>query len=354
MRQVLLEEFLRDYRDYKRIMNPDEDVVYFISRMVGWVKSNAGTLDCDGEDDIFDAFTQMAEEAAAKSIESIFADPAYWDKGIPDIPDFRKFCRWNKSLSEAVPSGFPTLDRITGGFRPGELTVIGALPGIGKSAFLRNIIRNISIDVWNQNMDLPVPVAYYSPGQTTFQLSLRFILEYVPAWESRTEDLLESRWKLMRLDKAPLHVDDTPNVTARDFRSRAAGFVRKNGVRLIVIDDLLLMRWATGNRKSPKAGTAEVVRCLKETAEELNVPVIALFSLDWKKTGYYSRPQIGDLEYAPVSIEENADVICLMWKRDASAGSETVVTVAKNNKGQTGDVRFNYCPGFSFSEIEGE
>ncbi len=268
------------------------------------------------------------------------------------LRDYRDYT--SDKMVENIPSGFPSLDRITGGFRPGELTVIGARPSIGKSAFLRSIIRNISIDVRNPNIDFPVPVAYFSPGQTMFQLSLRFILEYVPVWESGSEDLLESRWRLTRLDKAPLHIDDTPNITARDFRSRAVGFVRKNGVRLIVIDYLQLMRGQAGNRKSRKTGTAEVVRCLKETAKELNVPVIALSSLDGKKTGYCSRPRTEALRYAPEAIEENADVICFMWKRDASAESETIVTVTRNNKGLTGDVRFNYCPGFSFSEIEAE
>lgn len=136
----------------------------------------------------------------------------------------------------------------------------------------------------------------------------------------------------------------------RDYRD----YTSDKMVRLIVIDYLQLMRGQAGNRKSRKTGTAEVVRCLKETAKELNVPVIALSSLDGKKTGYCSRPRTEALRYAPEAIEENADVICFMWKRNASAESETIVTVTRNNKGLTGDVRFNYCPGFSFSEIGAE
>ncbi len=108
-----------------------------------------------------------------------------------------------------------------------------------------------------------------------------------------------------------------------------------------VIDYLQQMRGSTGRRKPRMAETAEVAGCLKETAEELNVSVIALSSLDWKKTGYYSSPRIGDLRYAPEAIEENADVICLMWRRDENVEGDTIVTVAKNSKGQTGDVRFN-------------
>ncbi len=352
MIQMLLEEFLRDYRDYKRIMNPYE---YYISKMVGWVRSNADSLDCSGEDDIFDAFEQMAKEAATKDPESILAYPDYWDGEIPGIPEFRKFCRWNRSPAETIPSGFTSLDRITGGFRPGELTVIGARPSVGKSAFLRSIIRSLSIDGSNPNMDVPLPVAYFTPSQTSFQLSLWLIWEFIERGAG-DEDIRTSRWKLKKCDKAPLHIDDTPDISARDFRSRAERLVKKKGVRLIAVDYLQRMRGPKGSRKSHKVEISAVVRCLKETAAELNVPVIALSGLVWNNNGYYSRPRTGDLEYAPDAIEENADVVCLMWRRDESAGSETVVSVVKNKNGQTGDIRFNYNPveSFSFIEIVGQ
>lgn len=279
----------------------------------------------------------------------------YRDGEIPGIPEFRKFCRWNRSPAKTIPSGFTSLDRITGGFRPGELTVIGARPSVGKSAFLRSIIRNLSIDGSNPNMEVPLPVAYFTPAQTSFQLSLWLIWEFIDR-RSGDEDLRTSRWKLKKLDKAPLHIDDTPDISARDFRSRAERLVKKKGVRLIAVDYLQRMRGQAGKRKPRMVETAEVAGCLKETAAELNVPVIALSGLDRKKTGCCSRPRIEALEYAPEAIEKNADVVCLMWRRDESAGSETVVSVVKNKNGQTGDARFNYNAGsgWSFSEIDGE
>ena len=152
------------------------------------------------------------------------------------------------------------------------------------------------------------------------------------------------QWELTKLYKLPLYIDDTPNITAQDFRSRAERLVKKKGVRLIAVDYLQRMRGPKGSRKSHKV----------ETAAELNVPVIALSSLVRNNNGYFSRPRIGDLKYAPEAIEENADVLCLMWK--ASFESETVVSVVKNKNGQTGDVRFDYNPaeGFSFREIADE
>lgn len=251
--------------------------------------------------------------------------------------------------TNGITSGFDSLDRITGGFRPGELTVIGARPSVGKSAFLRNIVRNLSVDGGKLNMEDPLPVAYFTPAQTSSQLSLRLILEYMER-EPHAEEFVKLRWR----DKLPLHIDDTPDISAQDFRSRAERLVKKKGVRLIAIDYLQQMRGPKGSRKSHKAETAAVVRCLKETAAELNVPVIALSSLDRNNNGYFSRPRIGDLKYAPEAIEENADVVCLMWK--ASFESETVVSVVKNRNGQTGDVRFDYNPseGFSFREIADE
>jgi replicative DNA helicase len=251
--------------------------------------------------------------------------------------------------TNGIPSGFGSLDRITGGFRPGELTIIGARPSVGKSAFLRNIVRNLSVDGGKLNMENPLPVAYFTPVQTSFQLSMRLILEYMER-EPHAEEFVKMRW----LDKLPLHIDDTPNITAQDFRSRAVAFVKKKGVRLIAVDYLQRMRGPKGSRKSHKAETSATVRCLKETAAELNVPVIALSSLVRNNNGYFSRPRTGDLKYAPEAIEENADVVCLMWK--ASFESETVVSVVKNRNGQTGDVRFDYNPeeGFSFREISDE
>ena len=241
-----------------------------------------------------------------------------------------------------IPSGFDSLDRITGGFRPGELTIIGARPSVGKSAFLRKIVRNI-----------PLPVAYFTPAQTSFQLSLQLIWGFLELGPG-DEDLRTLEWELTKLYKQPLYIDDTPNIAAQDFRSRAERLVKKKGVRLIAVVYLQRMRGPKGSRKSHKAETAATVRCLKETAAELNVPVIALSSLVRNNNGYFSRPRIGDLKYAPEAIEENADVLCLMWK--ASFENETVVSVVKNRNGQTGDVRFDYNPteGFSFREISDE
>ena len=255
--------------------------------------------------------------------------------------------------TNGIPSGFGSLDRITGGFRPGELTVIGARPSVGKSAFLRDIIRNQSVDDGNLNMEVPLPVAYFTPAQTSFQLSLRLIWGFLELGPGK-DDRRTLQWKLTKLYKLPLYIDDTPNITAQDFRSRAGRLVKKKGVRLIAVDYLQRMRGPKGSRKSHKAETAASVRCLKETAAELNVPVIALSSLVRNNNGYFSRPRTVDLKYAPEAIEENADVVCLMWK--ASFESETVVSVVKNRNGQTGDVRFDYNPaeGFSFREISDE
>lgn len=263
-----------------------------------------------------------------------------------DFGRFESFlCRKSQIMEtdklDHIPSGFSSLDKIVGGFRPGELIVVGARPSIGKSVFLRNIISNIS-----------EPVAYFTPVQTSFQLSLRFILEYLERGQ-RAGDSAMLRLRMMCLDSAPLHVDDTTDISARDFRLRAERLVKKKGVRLIAVDYLQRMRGPKGSRKSHKVEISAVVRCLKETAKELNVPVIALSSLARNKNGCYSRPQTGDLKYAPAAIEENADVIGLMWRRDESAGSETIVSVVRNRNGQTGDVRFNYDPAecYSFSEI---
>ena len=255
--------------------------------------------------------------------------------------------------TNGIPSGFDSLDRITGGFRPGELTVIGARPSVGKSAFLRDIIRNHSVDGGNHNMEDQLPVAYFTPTQTSFQLSLRLIWGFLELGPGK-DDRRTLQWKLTKLYKLPLYIDDTPNITAQDFRSRAGRLVKKKGVRLIAVDYLQRMRGPKGSRKSHKAETAASVRCLKETAAELNVPVIALSSLVRNNNGYFSRPRTVDLKYAPEAIEENADVVCLMWK--ASFESETVVSVVKNRNGQTGDVRFDYNPaeGFSFREISDE
>ena len=255
--------------------------------------------------------------------------------------------------TNGIPSGFGSLDRITGGFRPGELTVIGARPSVGKSAFLRNIICNLTVDGGNHNMEVPLPVAYFTPAQTSFQLSLQLIWGFLELGPG-DEDLRTLEWELTKLNKLPLYIDDTPNITAQDFRSRAERLVKKKGVRLIAVDYLQRMRGPKGSRQSHKAETTAVVRCLKETAAELNVPIIALSRLVRNNNGYFSRPRIGDLKYAPEAIEENADVVCLMWK--ASFESETVVSVVKNRNGQTGDVRFDYNPeeGFSFREISDE
>jgi hypothetical protein len=363
MKHTLLEEYNSLVEKYERGLDPcqDEDAIRAVDDMADWVKDNLDALDCDSIEDIFDEYEDMRlymnggyeddfypdgndgdedgySEDAGDGDEDRFE--AYEDEGdeAESIWKFRRFCRRMQPSEEIIGSGFPLLDSITGGFRPGELTVIASRPVAGKTGFALDIAKNVAMD----------------GGRPVLLFSLQ--LDSHSAAERLLTAVCGSDWQQMDSEKcdnlydSQLWLDDTPALHMEEFKEKAEDAVKVKGVRLIIIDYLQLLNGHNEvSMESREEEVADIVVSLKQTAQDLNVPIIVLSQLKRNMPGGHRKPEAGDLPSA--AIGDNADVVMFIGcPKETDLGWETrTVSMAKNVNGACGEVAFRLHGG-SFSQ----
>ncbi len=222
----------------------------------------------------------------------------------------------NKQGLSGVPSGFDKVDRITSGWQPSDLIIIAARPGMGKTALVLSMARNISV---NQN----IPVAFFSLEMSSVQLITRLISSEtgLSSEKLRTGRLEKHEWEMLNvkvkaLETAPLFIDDTPSLSIFDLRAKARRLKSQHDIKLVVVDYLQLMT----SGASQKGGNREqeismISRNLKALSKELNVPVIALSQLSRavETRGGSKRPILSDLRESG-AIEQDADIVSFIYR----------------------------------------
>jgi len=223
----------------------------------------------------------------------------------------------NKEGLSGVATGFNKLDELTSGWQPSDLIIIAARPGMGKTAFVLSMARNVAID-YNH------PVAVFSLEMSSVQLITRLISSEtgLTSEKLRTGKLEKHEWeqlntKVKDLEKAPLFIDDTPSLSIFDLRAKARRLHSQHGIKLIVVDYLQLM---TAGNSGKGGGNREqeistISRNLKALAKELSIPVIALSQLSRAvetRTGS-KRPLLSDLRESG-AIEQDADIVSFIYR----------------------------------------
>ena len=254
-----------------------------------------------------------------------------------------------------VPSGFPSIDRVTQGWQKSDLIILAARPSVGKTAFSLNLARNAAVD---HNM----PVAFFSLEMSADQLAKRLITSESGLAADKIKGgskMADFEWiqlehTLKNLTKAPLYIDDTPGIPIMEFRNKAKKLVKQKGVRLIVVDYLQLMQGPPELRGLREQEVAAISRTLKATAKELNVPIIALSQLSRnavQRTGGTGKPQLSDLRESG-SIEQDADMVIFIHRPDYVGMSEspedkekTYIVIAKHRNGETCDIEMKFKSG---------
>ena len=251
-----------------------------------------------------------------------------------------------------VPSGFPSVDKITLGWQASDLIILAARPSVGKTAFVLNLARNAAVD---HNM----PVAFFSLEMPAIQLAKRMMVSEtrlsadkikggvkLQPWEWEQLDI-----QLKRLTNSPLYIDDTPSLPVMEFRSKVKKLVKQKGVRLVVVDYLQLMQGPAELRGMREQEVAAISRTLKATAKEMNVPIIALSQLSRQsenRVGSNRRPQLSDLRESG-SIEQDADMVIFIHRYDYQGLNEdpndvgkTQIIIAKHRNGAIADIDMRF------------
>ena len=258
----------------------------------------------------------------------------------------------NVTGPSGVPSGFPSIDRVTQGWQKSDLIILAARPSVGKTAFALNIARNAAVDA-------QMPVAVFSLEMSADQLGKRLITTESGLSSEKIKGgvkLEQFEWvqledTLKRLAKAPLYIDDTPGIPIMEFRTKAKRLVKQMGVRLIVVDYLQLMQGPAELRGLREQEVAAISRTLKATAKELNIPIIALSQLSRnavQRTGGTGKPQLSDLRESG-SIEQDADMVIFIHRPDFVGMSDNpedrekaIIVIAKHRNGEVCDIEMKY------------
>jgi replicative DNA helicase len=197
---------------------------------------------------------------------------------------------------EGIPTGFRDLDALLSGMQSGNLLVVAARPGVGKSSFVTNLARNVAVDS-------RAPVALFSLEMSRWEIGMRLLCgeARVPWDRIRNKRVAADDWSNIvqaaeRLHDAPLSIIDSGNVTIVDIRARARRLAtRQQGLGVIIVDYLQLMSHhrRVDNRQQE---IAEISRSLKLLAKELNIPVVAVSQLNRDpERRQDKRPQLSDL-----------------------------------------------------------
>jgi replicative DNA helicase len=261
------------------------------------------------------------------------------------------------------PSGFPSIDRLTAGFQPGNLIVAAGRPSMGKSAFALCIVQHLIL------ASNPLPVAVFTMEMSALEViqRLQSSAGNIDSTKLRTGGGLNSDdWHRLanvsgQLDSGHLYLDSAPVLTVAEIRARARRLkLRRPGLALIVVDYLQLMD-ASRQDRSRVQEISEISRGLKQVAVELQTPVLALSQLSRNvEARHDKRPMLADLRESG-AIEQDADVVMFLYRdeyynpetaeEDGTAGIAEV-NIAKQRNGPTGTVKLAFVKRYArFSEM---
>lgn len=245
-------------------------------------------------------------------------------------------------------TGFPDVDKVLAGMQPGELIVLAARPGVGKTSFAMQVAEHHACG------EKRLPVAVFSLEMPSKQLVLRMAaararvpLERIRRGRLSPVDEERLSESMQTLFDAPIHIDDSGDVSPFDLRSKARRLKQQHpALSLIIIDYLQLMK-VRGRVESRQVEVAEISRSLKQLAKELEVPIVALAQLNRRVEERKGPPMLSDLRESG-AIEQDADVVMFLHReRSEDDEAEPAVNeltpvevhVAKQRNGPQGEAR---------------
>lgn len=250
----------------------------------------------------------------------------------------------NKSAITGLPSGFYDLDKSTAGFHEGELIIIAARPGMGKTAFALNVATNAAFQT-------DKAIAIFNLEMSAEQLVNRMIssVGQIEGEKLKTGMMGNNDWKkyneaISQIADTNIYIEDNASITAPEIKAKCRRLANsEKGLGLVIIDYLQLV--TTGSRtESRQVEVSDISRAFKTLAMELKVPVIALAQLSRNaERSETKQPRLADLRESG-SIEQDADIVLFINRADyyeAKSGNKVNIVpaeliIAKHRKGSTG------------------
>lgn len=252
-----------------------------------------------------------------------------------------------------LETGYKSLDLVLQGLQPSSMTIIGARPGTGKTAFALGILIHVGAVVQR-------PALYFSLEMSRQELAERILASTarIDSSKLRTGDLSDADWNRAHeafgyLQSAKVFIDDNPSLTVMDVRSRARRIKQQNGDLGVVIVDYLQLMSSRGRSENRQVEVSDMSRSLKILARELQTPVIALSQLSRKlEERADKRPVMSDLRESG-SLEQDADVVLFLFRPEQygevanDKKSDAEIIVGKNRNGPTRNAHLTWRGEFA-------
>jgi len=248
----------------------------------------------------------------------------------------------DKEAAKGLSTGFSSLDHILVGMNPGNLILVGARPGMGKTAFAMNIAVNLA----GKNKS----VAVFTLEMSKEEIVARSVATeaFVDNYKLRSGFLDEEDWTKIieasaRISNCDIYIDDTADLTVTAMKAKLRQLKKLD---LVIIDYLGLMHTEKnlGNRVQE---VSEISRNLKIMAKELGVPVILCAQLNrGPESRDDKRPMLADLRDSG-AIEQDADVVMFLYrdeyyKESVDKHNRAEIIFAKNRHGSIGKVEVGW------------
>jgi len=296
--------------------------------------------------------------------EKLIFDVGGYRKGKGEITPFRELVHQTiETIGEAadrkgyitgLPTGFQDLDMRTSGLQPSEFTIIASRPAVGKTSLASNIAVYLAVQK-------KVPVVFFSLEMSREQLVQRMLCTEakVNLLNLRTGFSNKEDWPKLtnaagRLQEAPIFIDDSAALSVLEIRARARRLVAKEGIKLVVVDYLQLMR-TRARIENRQQEITEISSSLKALAKELGIPVMALSQLRRAAEEHeHGRPRLSDLRESG-AMEQDADLVLLLYRHEKDTGvvpggnfeegkksEPTKLIIAKQRNGPTGEFNLTF------------
>jgi replicative DNA helicase len=243
-----------------------------------------------------------------------------------------------------IPSGFRDLDWYTCGFQPGDLIILAARPGMGKTAFAVNAIAN--------SADCGFKAGFLSLEMVAQQVGNRFISikSSINALKFRSGRFIPDDWERMNttaeeLSRFGVWIDDNPRASYRDIYLKCKTLLQRHKANALWIDYL---GFIDGDKDSNKVAEIQsITRALKQSAKEFCIPIVLICQLSREcEKRPNKRPILADLRDSG-AIEQDADVVLFLYrddyyKQDSKDKGVVEVSISKQRNGPTGTIKLQW------------
>ena len=258
-----------------------------------------------------------------------------------------------------LPSGFTDVDAVTNGWQKGTLNIIAARPGMGKTAFVLSMARNIAVEYQK-------PLAIFSLEMSASDLVIRLISAESGFKQNQLKsgNLDQADWSklvnsMSALEKAKLIIDDTSGLSIFELRAKCRRFKQQYGIQAVIIDYLQLMTAGADLKGNREQEISMISRSLKALSKELEIPVIALSQLNRgveSRAASSKRPQLSDLRESG-AIEQDADIVMFIYRPEyykidtfddgTQAAGMAELMIAKHRNGATADIKLRFISDYA-------